>query len=265
VRNVRIRIAYDGSKFYGWQRQSGFETVQEALEEGLEALVGARVVVHGSGRTDAGVHAMGQVASFHVDTKLEDERLLFALNHHVPEGVVVRDLETCADDFHAQYSARGKRYLYLVRTTRFPPAFGTEHCLWTRGTLDLREMRRAAQCMVGEHDFSALASAGSPRKTNVRKISGIHIVARRDGFALIVQGNGFLYNMVRAMVGTLLQVGQGQRRSGDTSALLQSKDRSQAGPTASASGLYLRSVLYNEVVFAHRGRSRDRAHPGLFP
>ena len=264
VRNVRVLIAYDGSRFFGWQRQAGLESVQEGLEEGLEALVGDRVVVHGSGRTDAGVHALGQVASFHIDTRIQDEKLLFALNHHIPEGVVLLDLETCADDFHAQYSARGKRYLYLIRSTRFPPPFGRQYCLWTRKTLDLDAMRQAARCMVGQHDFSAMASAGSPRKTNVRHVQAIHLVARRDGLALLVQGNGFLYNMVRTMVGTLLEVGQGKRAASSIPELLASRDRAQAGPTAAAAGLYLRSVLYPEPVFTRRGRSAGRARPGVF-
>ena len=268
MRNVRIRIAYDGSRFFGWQRQSGFESVQESLEEALEALVGDRVVVHGAGRTDTGVHAHGQVASFHVDTKLPDERLLFALNHHVDEGVVVRDLETCDDAFHAQYSARGKRYVYLVRTTRFPPPFGLAHCLWTPDALDLDAMRTGARAFVGEHDFSALASAGSPRKSNVRRITGLHVVARRESLAFVVQGNGFLYNMVRTLVGTLLEVGRGKRSSEGPEGiaeLLRSKDRKRAGPTAPPTGLYLRSVLYDEPVFPLRGCSAGRPRPGVFP
>lgn len=265
VRNVRVRIAYDGSRFYGWQRQAGFGSVQEALEEALDALVGARVVVHGAGRTDTGVHALGQVASFHVETRLDDERLLFALNHHLRPGIVLRDLETCDDAFHAQYSARGKRYLYLVRTTRFPPPFGREHCHWTPDVLDLGAIRAGARHLVGEHDFSALASAGSPRRSNVRRVRALHVIARREALALVVQGDGFLYNMVRTMAGTLLEVGRGKRPPGELAALLASRDRRRAGPTAPAGGLYLLSVRYDEPVFPRRGRSRGRARPGVFP
>ena len=119
MRNVRIRVAYDGSRFFGWQRQEGFESVQEAIEHALEDLTGEHLTVYGSGRTDTGVHALGQVANFHVDSHLSDNRMLYALNAHLPESVTVTDLETCSDAFHAQASAEGKRYLYLVHTSRF--------------------------------------------------------------------------------------------------------------------------------------------------
>ena len=143
MRNVRIQVAYDGSRFFGWQRQDGFDSVQESLEDAIESLIGERATVHGSGRTDTGVHALAQVASFHVDTPLDDERLLFALNAHLVEGVSIGRLETCPDDFHAQHAATGKRYLYRVVTSRVRPPFGREHAHWVREPLDLAAMRRA--------------------------------------------------------------------------------------------------------------------------
>jgi tRNA pseudouridine38-40 synthase len=264
MRNVRALIAYDGSKFFGWQRQAGFRSVQEALEDALEALLGEHVVVHGAGRTDTGVHARGQVAHFHVDTKLDDDRLRHALNFHVDQGVVVRRLETCRDDFHAQYHARGKRYVYRVATTRFMPAFGREYTHWVHDALDLPAMRAAARVFVGEHDFSSLATSGSPRASNVRTIAAVHIVARRESFALVVQGNGFLYNMVRTLAGTLIDVGRGKLSTLEVGQILHSRDRRNAGPTAPPNGLCLLSVLYDEPVFAGRDRG-PRGVPGLFP
>jgi tRNA pseudouridine38-40 synthase len=263
LRNVRVLLAYDGSRFHGWQRQEGFASVQAGLEEALLALGGERVAVIGAGRTDAGVHALGQVASFHVGTRLPDQRLLFALNAHLPDGLVARALETCGDAFHAQKDARGKRYAYLVRTETFPLPLARAHWHWVRDPLDLPAMRAAARHFVGRHDFGALASAGSPRKTNVRHIRSLHLLVRRSGFALVVEGDGFLYNMVRTLVGTLLEVGRGKRASASIPALLAGRDRCAAGPTAPPQGLYLVRVRYDEACFVHPARG-PRGRPGFF-
>jgi len=256
-------VAYDGSRFFGWQRQDGFDSVQEALEVALATLAGERVVVHGSGRTDTGVHALGQVASCHIETRLDDDRLRHALNHHLPEGVVVRRLETCRDDFHARFDARGKRYAYLVLTSRFRPPFGHAYAHWTCDPLDLAAMRAAARALLGRHDFSAFASAGSPRKSNVRTLQHLRIVARRERFAVVAQADGFLYNMVRALAGTLLEVGRGRLTPEQVRAALEGRRREAAGPTAPAEGLYLVSVRYAEPVFAGRDAGL-RGGPGLF-
>ena len=263
MRNVRVKLAYDGSRFFGWQRQEGFASVQQALEEALEGLVGDKVVVRGAGRTDTGVHACGQVASFHVATRLGDDRLRHALNAHLVDGVVVRRLETCRPDFHAQYDARGKRYLYLVITARFRPPFAPHLTHWVPHALDLGAMRRAAAHFVGKHDFRALATAGSERKTTVRTVSALRLVARRERLAFVVQGDGFLYNMVRTLAGTLLEVGRGKLAPAAMPEILASADRRRAGPTAPAAGLYLLSVRYAEPCF--RGPDGGpRGVPGTF-
>jgi len=264
MRNVRVLIAYDGTEFYGWQRQDGFDSVQERLEQSIGSLLGVDVRVHGAGRTDTGVHALGQVAHFHVDTPLEDDRLRHALNHYLPAGVVIRRLESCADDFHARFSARGKRYLYRVATSRFRPAIGRQYAHWVRAPLDFAGMREGARALVGTHDFSAFASAGSPRSSHVRTVRRIRWLARRDVFAFLIEGNGFLYNMVRAVAGTLIDVGKGRRAAGEVGEILASRDRGLAGPTAPAQGLYLCRVLYAEPVFEGRDLGPDGA-PGLFP
>lgn len=244
TRNIRIRVSYDGSRFFGWQRQDGFESVQQSLEEALESLTGDAVTVRGSGRTDTGVHALAQVANFHIDTHLDDNRLWHALNAHLVPGVVVRDLETCAPDFHAQMSAVGKRYAYMMELGRFRSPFSAGRATFVRGDLDVDLMRAGAVHLVGEHDFTSLASAGSTRATNVRRIFGVHILRRRGGLAIVVGGNGFLYNMVRTLAGTLIQVGRGRLEPDAVAEILAAKDRKYAGPTAPAEGLYLVSVKY---------------------
>ena len=263
MRNVRIQVAYDGSAFHGWQRQDGFETVQEVLEEALLAFVSEPTVVRGSGRTDTGVHALRQVANFHIDTRLDDNRLWHAMNAHLPAGVAIRRLETCRDDFHAQYDARGKRYLYLVQTHRHPRPFGNAYSHHVREALDLTAMREAARRFRGTHDFRAFANAGSPRKTTVRRIAGVRILARRESLAIVIQGSGFLYRMARVISGTLLEVGRGKRSVDEITRILESGDRKLAGATAPAEGLYMLSVLYDEPVFAGRSRGPQGA-PGAF-
>jgi tRNA pseudouridine38-40 synthase len=252
MRNVRILVAYDGARFCGWQRQDGFESVQQALEEALLAATGQRATVHGAGRTDTGVHAAGQVAHFHVGTRLDDDRLRHALNAHCPAGVVVRAAETCADDFHARFSARSKRYAYHVVTTRFRPAIGAQHAHWTSWPLDVARMRRAARALVGRHDFAAFGNTGSPRSTTVRTVHHLRFVARRERFFFVIQGDGFLYNMVRTIAGTLIDVGRGKLGEDAPARALASRDRDDAGPTAPACGLHLVSVQYPERPFVRR-------------
>jgi tRNA pseudouridine38-40 synthase len=263
MRNVRLELAYDGSSFFGWQRQDGFPSVQAAVESALQALLGQVVSVQGAGRTDTGVHALRQVANVHVDTRLDDDRLRHALNAHLDPGVVARRLETCRDDFHARFHATGKRYVYLVCTARFRPPFGREHAHWVGQPLDRDAMDDAARRFVGRHDFRAFGNAGSERKTTVRSVAHSRIVARRGWFAYVVQGDGFLYKQVRTMVGTLLEIGRGKLRPESVDEALAGGDRDFAGATAPAQGLYLARVLYEEPTFAGRDRG-PRGVPGLF-
>jgi len=263
MRNVRILVAYDGSKFFGWQRQDGFDSVQQCIEEALHGLVGERVVVQGSGRTDTGVHALGQVAHFHVDTRLDDDRLRHALNAHLGNSICIRRAETCRPDFHARFDALGKRYLYLVATSRFQPPFAREFAHWTHDPLDLAAMRAAARLLHGRHDFRAFGNTGSPRRTTVRTLRGLRILAHQRGFAVVVEADGFLYNMVRTLVGTLLDVGRGRFPPEQVREALETGERTLAGPTAPACGLYLLRVRYPESVFPGPDRAA-RGVPGLF-
>jgi len=263
MRNVRILLAYDGSKFFGWQRQDGFDSVQQRIEEALHGLVGERVVVQGSGRTDTGVHALGQVAHFHVQTHLDDDRLRHALNASLPESIRVRRAETCRPDFHARFDAIGKRYLYLVATGRFQSPFARGLAHWTYEPLDLQKMRAAAQLLQGKHDFRAFGNTGSPRKTTVRTLRALRILAHQRGFAVLAEADGFLYNMVRTLAGLLLEVGRGRFPPEQARAALESGERALAGPTLPACGLYLLRVRYAENVFPGPDRG-PRGVPGLF-
>ena len=262
LRNVRIEVSYDGSRFFGWQRQDGFESVQQSIEEALAELLDTVVVIHGSGRTDTGVHGLRQVAHFHMDAdRIDDDRLRHALNAYLPRGISVRRAETCADDFHARFHATGKRYAYIVQTTRHRPAIGPEFVHWERSPLDGMSMREAAKRMEGERDFAAFGNVGSPRKSTVRRVDHVRLVVRRERFGIVVQGNGFLYNMVRTMAGTLIAVGKGRMSPDDVTHALNEKNRQLAGPTAPPNGLYLVRVLYPEAVFAGRDQGPS-APPG---
>ncbi len=263
MRNVRMQIAYDGSRFFGWQRQDGFASVQEQLEDSIDDLLGERVTVHGSGRTDTGVHALRQVASCHVSTDMPDDRLRHALNFHLPGHVVVRRLETCADDFHARFSATGKRYLYLTMTSRFRPPFGHDFAHWTCQVLDFEAMERAGRALCGKHDFRGLCSVGSEPKTTVRHLRSLRWIRKRERLAFVVEADGFLYNMVRTIAGTLLDIGRGRLDPECVERALESGNRAECGPTAPAGGLYLLRVLYDEPTFAGADRG-PRGSPGVF-
>jgi len=262
MRNVRLEVSYDGSRFFGWQRQDGFLSVQEAIEQALTSLLGEPATVHGSGRTDTGVHALRQVASFHIDTPLSDDRLRHALNAHIVHGVTIRRLETCDDNFHPRFDAVSKRYLYLTLTTRFRPPFARELVHWVNHPLDYAAMRHAADSLIGEHDFKAFSSSSSTARGTVRTIRHVRIVGRRERFALIVESSGFLYNMVRIIAGTLIDVGRGRLDSECAARALASGDREELGMTAPASGLYLLRVRYPEPCFCGSDRG-PRGVPGL--
>lgn len=245
-RTLRMVIAYDGTEFSGWQWQPGRRTVQGVLEEALEQVTTVRTRTFASGRTDAGVHALGQLVSFKTTTYLSPEVLQRALNALVPEDLVVRHLEEAAPGFNAINHVLTKRYRYVLHDGPLPDVFARRYCwkLWHR--LDHQRMAQAAQVLVGTHDFASFQSKGSPRQSTVRTV--VDLTVRRlpppaEHLVFIeVEADGFLYHMVRILVGTLVAVGTGQRDVDWVHEVLQARDRKRAGITAPPQGLFMLAV-----------------------
>jgi len=241
-------LAYEGTDFAGWQRQRNASTVQQVLEEAIEQVTGERVSVVGSGRTDAGVHALGQVANFHSSSSLPVGELQRALNALLPPTVVVLKAAEVASDFHARYRATGKHYRYRLHNASLRPVFDRHLVLHLRARLNLTRMRRAARALVGEHDFAAFTTHAREEPNTVRRIEELTIHRRGERVLVDIKGSGFLYQMVRAIVGTLVEVGRGKLPAQAVGEILASGDRGRAGPTAPAHGLCLVSVRYPEDV-----------------
>ena len=244
--NYRLGIEYDGAAFKGWQIQGGGEpTVQGALVEALGRVTGERVAVTGSGRTDAGVHAEGQVASFWLESDWDPFRLQRALNGVLPRSASVHGVEIVPKGFDARRSAVGKRYRYRIWNGPDPSPLRAARQLHVPKRLDVVSMQAAAARLVGERDFASFQAAGSDVVTTVRLLSRLDVVGNPGGeIEIVAEGSGFLRHMVRNLAGTLIEVGHGKRSPGSMAALLAALSRSQAGPTAPAQGLTLEQVDY---------------------
>lgn len=253
MRNIRLTIAYDGTDFRGWQRQPEAPTVQEALETRIAKITGAAVTLHGSGRTDAGVHAAGQVANFRTKCPIPCASLKKALNDILPVSIRVREADEVPAEFHARHSAKAKIYRYRILQAPICPPFLARYVYHHPYPLNCRAMARAARLLEGQHDFTSFAGSDPARKegarqegSNVRKVFHSRIAVRKKLQMIIyeIRGSGFLHHMVRNVVGTLLEVGSGKLFPNDIQAILRARDRGKAGPTAPASGLWLVSVEY---------------------
>jgi tRNA pseudouridine38-40 synthase len=243
-RNLKLTIAYDGTRFVGWQRQAHGESIQALLEEALSRLEGAAVTVHGAGRTDAGVHAEGQVASACVTFAHDASTIVRAVNAHLPPEIRVIAVGEAPAEFHARFSAKRKSYRYTIANTAVMSPFVRAFAWHVPEPLDLSAMRAAAAALVGTHDFSSFQSTGGDAATSVRTLTRSELIESEGLLAYEVDGDGFLRHMVRAIVGTLVEVGRGRRSAGDIEALLAARARSQAGATAPPHGLTLVKVEY---------------------
>jgi len=248
MRQIKLVIEYDGTTLCGWQRQPNGPTVQQHIEEALAKILTHDVRITGASRTDAGVHARGQVASFQTERPIELHGIRRGLNSLLPEMIAIRDVSEVALDFHPRFSATGKHYRYSIYRGADRSPRWRERAWHHPLPLDLGLMRSAASTLVGEHDFAAFRSVGCAAKTTVRKIEGIDVTEGPDDLLLIdVRGNAFLRNMVRILVGTLTEVGRGYREWTQVAEILASKDRALAGMTAPAHGLELIEVRYDGV------------------
>jgi tRNA pseudouridine38-40 synthase len=245
MRNLKLTLSYDGTDFHGWQTQPQQRTVQQTLEEALHRLTGEILRVNASGRTDTGVHAVGQVASFRSETRLSTDALLRAINAHLPEDVCVRQVEDVADSFDPTRDARRKLYRYIVHDGPVPDLFLRRYCCRSRHRLDAAAMARAAAVLRGTHDFRCFETEWPNRATSVRTITHLALNRLGDWIWLDVEADGFLYNMVRAIAGTLMNVGRGYWEEDEVAHILEAGDRTRAGPTAPPQGLFLMRVSYD--------------------
>ena len=245
MRNFKLTLCYDGTRYDGWQRQGNSDdTIQGKLEALLSRLLAQTVEVAGSGRTDAGVHALAQVCSFRAETEEDCETLLAGIRRYLPEDIGAISLEEAPPRFHARLSCREKTYVYRIWNSDEPNVFERRWMLAVPQELDLDEMRRAADLLLGEHDFSAFCANRHMKKTAVRTLKAVEITRMGGEIRIALTADGFLYHMVRILVGTLLEVGEGKRAAEDIPGVLASRDRMEAGPTAPAQGLTLWSVRY---------------------
>jgi tRNA pseudouridine38-40 synthase len=246
VRTLKLTLAYDGTRFVGWQRQAEGDSIQGLLEAALARLEGAPVTAHGAGRTDAGVHALGQVASVSVSAAHPPATLVRALNAHLPPDIRVTAVEDVAADFHARFSASGKTYRYVLDTAPIADPFTRQYAWHLPEALDLPAMAAAAAALVGTHDFAAFQSVGTELRTTVRTLLRAGVTgAAGQRVCCEFAGDGFLRHQVRAMVGTLLEVGRGRRSPATMASLLAGGRRADAGATAPPHGLFLVAVDYD--------------------
>ena len=247
MRNIKLTIEYDGSRYDGWQRlgkNSGQTTIQGKIEEVLKKMTGEDIELDGSGRTDAGVHAYAQVANFHTNTTMKCYEIKHYLNRYLPRDIAVFEVEEVDERFHSRLNVKSKKYIYRIAIGEVPSVFDRKYTYYCFDRLDVAAMKKAAVYLIGRHDFKAFSSIKKTNKSTVREIYDIDIYNDGREIQITVHGSGFLYNMVRIIAGTLIEVGKGERKPEDMKCILDSRDREQAGVTAPAQGLFLLEVEY---------------------
>jgi len=245
LNNFKLIIEYDGTEYQGWQRQKNGCTIQAIIENAINVMTGKKVSLTGSGRTDAGVHALAQTANFHCNTELGPEMFQKGLNSLVPNDIVIKECCLVDDKFHARYDAKSKTYRYKILNQRLNSAISRRYVWHIRKMLDLEAMRSAIRYILGTHDFKAFEGSGSPRSNTIRTVINATLVeADQNNLSFQIEANGFLRYMVRNIVGTLVEVGLGKITPDDFKTILLSRDRNRAGATAPPHGLFLVNVKY---------------------
>lgn len=244
MRKILLTIQYRGTKFCGWQSQENAISVEEVLEQKISELLGENIKLHASGRTDAGVHAIGQTAHFETNSNFNIHKLAQAINFGLDGDIAVLSAKEVSQNFHARYNVKQKTYVYKLYCSKITKPLKNDMCAHIKFDLKLDLMRKAAQFFIGEHNFFAFCSSKTQVKDFVRKIYSLEIKKVEDEYHFAVTGNGFLYNMVRIIVGTLVDVGGGKIKPEEIPEIIQSQDRKRAGKTMPAHGLYLKEVQY---------------------
>ena len=244
IMNIKLNLQYDGTEYHGWQIQKNSVTVQETVKNAIEKITGENVVLIGCGRTDTGVHAENYVCNFHTSSKMGADRFPYALCAMLPKDIVCFGASEVDEDFHASRSAVGKRYVYRILNREFPDAVLCRYAWHYKYPLEIDKMREAAAAFLGKHDFIGFASSGFSVKTTVREIYSLDISRKNDLITIDITGNGFLYNMVRIITGTLAAAGNGKINAADMKDIIESRDRQRAGITAPPEGLCLKEVYY---------------------
>jgi tRNA pseudouridine38-40 synthase len=245
MRNIKMIVEYDGTDYSGWQRQDDRPTVQRVLEDSIGVITGEKITVFGSGRTDAGVHALNQVAHFKTRSRIAPRNLLKGINSLLPPDVAVKDLTEAPGDFHARYGVKSKVYLYQIYNKPVRSALFRKYAWFISNPLDVENMRQAASCLEGTHDFSSFCAADAAVTDRTRTVMEASVEHKKNGMIqLRIEADGFLKYMVRNISGTLAEVGRGKRSPEEFKEVLQSKDRRKAGITAPPQGLFLMEVKY---------------------
>ena len=245
MRNIKLTIEYDGKDFKGWQKQPNKLNIQGEIEKAIENITGEKVELIASGRTDAGVHAMGQVANFKTNSNMPIEKIPIAINSQVKNSIRIQNAEEVDENFHSRFNCKKKTNRYVIDNSKYGSAIYRNISYHMPIKLDVEEMKKAIKYFEGEHDFKAFKSSGTSSKSSVRTIYKADIITEGTNIAIDLTGNGFLYNMVRIIAGTLVDVGLGKIKADDIPEIIASKDRTKAGKTLPPHGLMLLNVVYD--------------------
>ena len=262
---IKLIVEFDGTEYAGWQRQNNAVAVQQRLEEALERLFGSPVCVQGASRTDAGVHAAGMVCHFDIETKIPPERIAYALKFTLPKDIRIRESSRVSDTFHARFDAKAKWYRYTIYNHKHASALNRRMVAHVPYALEPLKMQRALGTLLGRHDFAAFAASGSVVKDTTREIYFAQLQKRGDLLVLDIVGSGFLYNMVRIIAGTLIDIGRGKLQTDAFARMLRTKERIQGGITAPPQGLILQRVYYGAPPSYEQYLCEKSILDGVFP